>query len=237
MKSILKTLQTEPCRPHEINENEIETFSDYTHLQRYNPAVDLFTIPELENHKNLELPSKYKIDSWESLDSPKIWNTIRICNNELEKCKTFVKVIHLLNPIDMIKEKYICPEHPLIPQSENTWKKTLQKLHSHNNQAYVDTVANFVLSRFRELNLTPHCIFYYGSTTGISKSYQYNISNEYDSYRQCRWFWNGMKSHRARLTVTRCDTPGFDEIYKDITTCPFNDEIELEPIDVEIVDI
>ena len=237
MKSILKTLQTEPCRPHEINENEIETFSDYTHLQRYNPAVDLFTIPELENHKNLELPSKYKIDSWESLDCPKIWNTVRSVNNELEKCKTFVKVIHLLNPIDMIKEKYICPEHPLIPQSENTWKKTLQKLHSHNNQAYVDTVANFVLSRFRELNLTPHCIFYYGSTTGISKSYQYNISNEYDSYRQCRWFWNGMKSHHARLTVTRCDTPGFDEIYRDITTCPFDDEIELEPIDVEIVDI
>ena len=242
MKSVLKTLQTEPCRVHEVNENELQTFSGYTHLQRYNPAIDLFTIPELETHKNLELPSKYQINSWISQDVPKIWNTTRTCNNESEECKTFIKVIHLLNPIDMIKEKYICPEHPLIPQSENTWKKTLQKLHSHNNQAYVDTVANFVLSRFRELNLTPHCIFYYGSTTGISKLYQYNISNEYDTYRQCRWFWKGMKSHNARLTISNnYDIPNFDVIHKEITTCPFNDddlsEIELEPIVADVEDI
>ena len=136
----------------------------------------------------------------------------------------------------MIKEKYTCPEHPLIPQSENTWKRTLQKLHNHNNQAYVDTVANFVLSRFRELNLTPHCVFYYGSLTGISKSYQYDISNEYDSYRQCRWFWKGMKSHSARLTISRSDEeiPNFNEIYKEITTCPFEDENEDETCSVEL---
>jgi hypothetical protein len=58
------------------------------------------------------------------------------------------------------------------------------------------------LVAFRELNLTPHCVFYYGATTGISKKYQYNISKEYDTYRQCRWFWKGMKSHSARLTVS-----------------------------------
>jgi hypothetical protein len=213
-------------------------------LQRYHPAIDLFKIPDsVYSQKNLELASKYQIHSWMSSDSPKIWNTVRTHHSEsntseYENCKTFVKVIHLLNPIDMIKEKYTCPEHPLIPQSENTWKKTLQKIHNHNNQAYVDTVANFVLSRFRELNLTPHCIFYYGSATGISKSYQYNISNEYDSYRQCRWFWTGLTSHNANLTVINNEEiQDFDELYKEIVTCPFDDDVsdvELDIIDVEM---
>ncbi len=249
MKAVLQTLQNQPCREREISENEKTNFSNYLYLQRYHPALDIFKIPEsVFSHKNIELSSKYYIDSWNSPDesNPKIWNTIRSSESSpLESCKTFVKTIHLLNPIDLIKEKYIIPEHPLLPQSENTWKKTLTKLHNHNNQAYVDTVANFVLSRFRELDLTPHCVYYYGATTGISKKYQFNISQEYDTYRQCRWFWKGMKSHSARLTVIKGDAdieeiPDFEEIYKDITTCPFDDEsdeeIDLEPIITEIND-
>ena len=250
MKAVLQILQNQPCRERDISENEISNFSNYLHLQRYHPALDIFKIPESSlSHKNIELPSKYYIDSWIKPDElrAKIWDTTRRCYSNSddtivsEPCKTFVKTVHLLNPIDLIKEKYIVPEHPLLPQSENTWKKTLTKLHSHNNQAYVDTVANFVLSRFRELNLTPHCIHHYGATTGISKSYQFNISQEYDTYKQCSWFWKGMKSHSARLTVIRGDKdiediPNFEEIYKEITTCPFDDNdnncetSELEPI-------
>lgn len=253
MKPVLQTLQNQPCRERDISENEKSTFSNYLHLQRYHPALDIFKVPEsILSHKNIELPSKYHIDTWNEQDetNPKIWNTTRTSDNSTttEPCKTFVKSVHLLNPIDLIKEKYIVPEHPLLPQSENTWKRTLTKLHSHNNQAYVDTVANFVLSRFRELNLTPHCILYYGATTGISKKYQMNISLDYDTYRQCRWFWNGMKSHSARLTIIRGDAdiediPNFEDIYKEITTCPFEDdeeddenEIELEPIPSNIPD-
>lgn len=245
MKAVLYTLQNQSCRERDIEENEINTFSDYLHLQRYHPALDIFKIPESAlTHKNVELPSKYYIKSWGTQDetNPKIWNSIRTTDDiTSEPTRTFVKSVHLLNPIDLIKEKYIIPEHPLLPQSENTWKKTLTKLHSHNNQAYVDTVANFVLSRFRELDLTPHCIFYYGAATGISSKYQFNISQEYDTYRQCRWFWKGMASHSARLTVIRGDAdiediPNFDEIYKEVTTCPFEDsesdasDVELEPI-------
>ena len=246
MKSVLQTLQNQPCREREIGENEKETFSNYLHLQRYHPALDIFKIPESSlSHKNLELSSKYHIASWSNQDetNQKIWNTTRTIygSTTSEPCKTFIKTVHLLNPIDLIKEKYTIPDHPLLPQSENTWKKTLLKLHSHNNQAYVDTVANFVLSALRENNLTPHCVLYYGAATGISKKYQYNISLEYDTYRQCRWFWKGMKSHSARLTVISGDAdveeiPNFEEIYKDITSCPFEDtdsevsEIELEPV-------
>jgi len=244
MKAVLKELQTEPCRTHNISTSDEEAFSNYTHLQRYNPALDLFSIPDsVLSHKNLELPSMYQIDSWTSQDKPKFWKATRHRSTDpatSEPCEVFTKIVHLLNPIDMIKEKYVCPEHPLLPQSEKTWKSTLLKLHSHNNQAYVDTTANFILSRFRELDLTPHCILYYGSFTGISKSYQYNITNEYDTYRQCRWFWKGMESHSAKITLQR-DTnageiPNYDELYKEITTCPFDEDEELEETLEERVD-
>jgi hypothetical protein len=75
MKSVLKTIQSEPCRVHEVTDNEMSTFSNYIHLQRYHPAIDLFKLPELESHKNLELPSKYNIDTWHSQDDNKFWNT------------------------------------------------------------------------------------------------------------------------------------------------------------------
>lgn len=194
----------------------------------------------------MELPSHYQIIQWISSDAAhsKRWSALRMPVSSAssdpvdpEPCEVFVKTIHLLNPIDIIKEKYICPEHPLLPQREKTWKSTLLKLHSHNNQAYVDAVANFVLSRFRELNLTPHCILYYGSYTGISESYQYNITQEYDTYRQCRWFWKGMETHGAKLTVLQdgVSPEDMEEFYREITTCPFEEEsdseIELEPLD------
>ena len=52
MKSVLQTLQNQPCREREIGENEKETFSNYLHLQRYHPALDIFKIPESsETHK------------------------------------------------------------------------------------------------------------------------------------------------------------------------------------------
>jgi hypothetical protein len=249
MEVVLEELQNAPCRLREVSDNEKTTFSDCNFLQRYIPALDLFTIPESTgSHTILELPSKYIIREWKTKnpENDKIWKTIRsqIGEETGEETQTFVKTIHLLNPIEVLKEKFTCPLHPLLPQVKNPWMNTLLKLHNPNNQAYVDTVANFILSRFRELDLTPHCVYYYGATTGICNKYQYNISTEYDTYRQCKWFWRGIKSHGARLTVLKGDLEDsnieeFDEIYKEITTCPFDTteedddsitEVEIEPV-------
>ena len=245
LRSILKKLQKDPCRNRELTDNEKESFSTYSHIQRYYPALDIFTIPEsVLSKKNTELPTRYHIERWDSQETPKIWNAVRkeVGTDGTEPCKVFTKIVHLLNPVDMIKEKYVCPEHPLLPQSEKTWKQTLLKLHSHNNQAYVDAVANYVLSRFRELDLTPHCILSYGACTGISKSYQFVISPEYESYRQCRWFWKGMQSHSARLTLVNHtendvrEDPQFIDFYKEITTCPFeNLDVDSESDDESII--
>jgi hypothetical protein len=251
MRAVLKTIKGEPCCSREVSDNERDTFSNYTFLQRWYAALNQFVIPDTSSsYKHIELPTKYKINRWVSQDeeNPKIWNALRSVRElkmhstsedkketiefldpadpeDVEPCTVFTKIVHLLNPIDVMKNSYVCPEHPLLPQKEDVWKNTVNKIHSSNNQAYVDAVANYVLSRFRELDLTPHCVLSYGSYTAISKSYQFNISNEFESFRQCRWFWKGMESHHARITLlNKSDNPEFDEFYKQITTCPFDDE-------------
>ena len=183
MKHVIKELHNQPCRVRDITENEKSTFAGFGHLQRYHPALELFNVKELISLQFADLPSKYVVDSWDTADdvNKRIWNVTRrnmtadkaksvvaIADTEppiLESDRAFVKVIHLIDPIDILKEKYSYPEHQLIPHYEPTWKNTLLKLHSHNNQAYVDTVANFVLSRFKELDLCPHLPLFYGALT------------------------------------------------------------------------
>ena len=245
MKAALRTLRQQPCRSHEVTENEKRTFENYPYLQRYHPAIERFPVPDFVScQTHAALSSTYYIDTWLSKEEThsKIWNTLRTnLQGDKEESKTFVKVVHLLDPIDVIKDKYTCPVHPLLPQSGSSWKDTLMKLQSYNNQAYVDNVANFVLSRFRERNVTPNCILYYGSSSGISTSYPFNISNEFSTYRQCRWFWKGMKAKGARLSVSKPETDientNFDEIYKEITTCPFNEEDEEDTEDIEDIEL
>jgi hypothetical protein len=241
MKSALRKLRNQPCRVHPISENEQQTFSTIQHLQRYHPAIDRFPLPDVCIHPTqLALPSQYYIQTWNMPieNHSKIWSTIRTSEHgSAESCHTFVKTVHLLDPINLIKEEYTYPKHPFLPQVSSTWKDTVDKIHCHHNQAYVDNVANFIVSRFRELDLTPHCVLYYGCSTGISSSYTFNISSEFSTYRQCRWFWKGLENHGAKIVVSKPEEDdmisNFDEICKDITTCPFDDEefnIELETL-------
>jgi hypothetical protein len=117
MKAVIKSLLRDPCRSRDLSENEKESFATYSHLQRYYPALDLFTIPDSTlSHKNTELPTKYRIHEWlnQEKDNAKFWKATRIIHQTdieadaplPEECNVFTKIVHLLNPVDILKEKY-----------------------------------------------------------------------------------------------------------------------------------
>lgn len=247
MKRVISDILQIPCRIEEITENEKNAFAQYSHLQRYHPGLDKFLDDDTLWRKMSALPTRYIIKEWKDKTNDH-WNcgrvdtamrsrgsssqdsltTVQDVSETLEPVKVFVKVIHLLDPIGILRQEYMTPEHPLLPQGKKAWQNTLQKLHSPNNQAYVDTVANYVLSKFRERDLTPHCTLAYGSTTGIASSYKYKISEDFKSYRQCRWFWRGLKSHGARLQILKdnqdvTNDPDFHEFYEELLKSPFDD--------------
>lgn len=230
------------CRARELTEEERQALPHYEHLQRYFPALDVFRTPSPDSTSTstststLELPSRYYLKNLHSDDpcssTTRYFHALRVdshsTENKDEPCNVFMKVVHLIHPIDRIQENYTAPSHPLLPSS-SAWTKTISKLHHRNNQAYVDTIANYVLSRYRERDLLPHFVLYYGAYTGISQSYRYNLTCEYDSYRQYRWFWKGIKAHQSRLTLMASadqrKQTWFQRLYYDITRPPVEEEL------------
>lgn len=247
MRQFISKIQKEECRESiHLSENVKTTFSNCSFMQTYHPGMDMFNIPESTPKNKSEFPSLYTISEWSDPIQKRIWKAVRTntSNTNKEECNVFVKTTHLLDPIRLIREEYSCPEHPLLPQGERAWKTTLQKLHSQNNQAYIDATINYILSRFREADLTPHCVLYYGAYTGISNTYNYCISGEYASYRQCRWFWKGMHIHGAILHVMKDNEnidkdSEFSEKYNSMFGCPygsFSSMVDLHPSREEICD-
>jgi hypothetical protein len=233
MLSIVKSIKKEVSRECTISENDRTSFSTIDHIQRYNPMLELFPLPEnIGNKLHLELPSMYQVSEWIEQYKPNFWKATRKTSTgtDVEPCEVYTKIVHLLNPIDLLKERYIQPAHPFLPQVTSQWKETVQRVHSQNNQAYIDYTLNYILSRFREMDLTPHTVLFYGSFTGISSKYKFNITNEYDTYRNCRWFWDGVKERRATIVVNEEVS---EEIYNEIITPPFDEdeEVEVDPFD------
>jgi hypothetical protein len=231
MKRVVSDIVNAVCKPRDITDDERTVFSQYTHLQRYHPGLDKFPSKRSDESHDRDdaFPLRYSLTRWNRQpgnESPNHYQCERsdILHKDAsgEQVNVFVKIIHLLDPISMLREEYMTPAHPLLPQGERAWRTTLQKLHSPNNQAYVDTIANHILSRFRELDMTPHCTLSYGSLTGIAEMYKFRISDDFSSYRQCRWFWRGMKRHGAKLNVLKDNENITDsEEYAQYFTSPF----------------
>jgi hypothetical protein len=201
MKAFLERVRNASCREYPIGDISGIYMNNYTFVQNFFPGIELLQKSNgFSEHS--ELPSRFQISSLLNQEDDKIWKGVlldTINNNSVEE-NIFIKSIHLLNPISMLRNEYVIPPHALIPQSRTlSWKSTLLQIHKPNNQAYVDALANYVLGCFRDEDLTPHCIRYYGSKTAIAEKYRYNISDEYETYSQTRWFWKGIKKYNVNI--------------------------------------
>jgi len=171
------------------------------------------------------LPHPYTIIDWKDASGCIRPVTLQDESGTLVEGRAFVKTVHLLDPIGLLHDEYMNPSHPLLPQGKASWKQTLLKLHSKSNQAYVDAVASYAIGMFRHAGMTPHGVISYGSMTGIADTYSYSITDEYKSYRNCRWFWNGLATNEARLSVKKGDVdvmadPDYADLVKEHFTCP-----------------
>ena len=235
MKATLQEIMKERCRSESISEADKDAFPHVGHLQRYHPGLEAWDLSDVSSKAEAALPHPYQIVEWktkEELDG-RIFNVVLTdSSNNRTDGKAFIKTVHLLDPITLIRNEYKIPSHPLLPVGEGGWKTALLKLHSASNQAYVDAVASFIIGQLRYRGLTPHGCMSYGSFTGIAQNYRYKVTDEYDSYRNARWFWRGIKTHGASLEIEKdgflLDGSGaeMNELLGDYFKCPFNFEDE-----------
>jgi hypothetical protein len=122
---------------------------------------------------------------------------------EIQDISGFMKVTHLLDPISWLRGKYGIEDASGAVSffKEAPTEKIREKLNNHMNQAYVEAVASYSLSKLREGDVSPHFHYFYGAFRGISETYSYNISDVFASYRHCRWFWDHQETGIFELSV------------------------------------
>ena len=119
----------------------------------------------------------------------------------------FCKITHLLDAYKMIQGNYPMSQHPALPAPGKKSAKVYSKIHDPHNQAYVDAVACYMLSKFREADHSPHFSLFYGAYLAIAKQYYYNITEDFPDIRFDSWFWKKQKEGIFKLVGFEGDVP------------------------------
>ena len=215
----------------------------FSTLQTYFPTLGkLFRITK-HHAKQIWLDSAYRMVS---LD---ISGTSGACEVELVENKdsseedssgvrrpAFLKVTHLLDPIRWMKGEYSIPQNAGLPGHSKTWASASTKLQDQSNQAYVESIASYALGRIRDAGLSPHFNQFYGAFCATADIYRYNLTEDFQSFRNTRWFWHGQNRGLYKLHVTDARNSGKavpQDVLDDILREPSELDSETESSDEE----
>jgi len=107
--------------------------------------------------------------------------------------QAYCKVTHLLDPTRSLQNYYT--------NAEKGQKRREKKLENPTNQAYIDGLANYLLGQLRERGISPHFCLSYGAYKASAGTYRYNITEDYESYRKYRVFWERRRAGLFALHV------------------------------------
>jgi len=169
----------------------------YKSLQTFFPTLTkLFRMTKCNLQDEIWLDQQWRVQSIDCSGTAgactvALSNNSDLSNSVVETCPAFLKVTHLLDPIQWIHGCYSLPKENGLPWHHKAWSKTWQKLQDPGNQAYIETVASYALGRLRESGTSPHFNTFYGAFCARADTYRYNLTDDYMSYRHERWFWRG----------------------------------------------
>ena len=205
--SLLRGIQlpSPKCMKIELDDS-LKKLKHYKNLETYIPPFKtLFNSSE----KNITFDNSYIIKNIVIENDESIKGNCKI--NVLEKSEektidAYLKVTHLVDPIRIL---------------QNDEKVDIvSKIGNPMNQAYVESVASYALGKLRKENISPHFNIFYGAFTSIAETYNFNISDEIQSYRMYKWFWNNVENNTVSIFVDSDDKEGAKEIYDEIMIKP-----------------
>jgi hypothetical protein len=191
----------------------LERVRGFSSLQTYFPTLGkLFRITKHQS-KQIWLDSPYRIVGLDISGTSGACEVELINNTEEEnppgfKRPAFLKVTHLLDPIRWMKGEYSLPQQAGLPGHSKTWSSASTKLQDVANQAYVECVASYALGRIRDAGISPHFNEFYGGFCATADIYRYNLTEEFQSFRNTRWFWHGQKRGLYSLHVSDAKVSG-----------------------------
>jgi hypothetical protein len=221
-----------------VGEDLKDSLIGYNGIQAYVPIME--TIWKLHSEQPGQwFGSKYRINSFrdgvddidagdEAEDVPVEPNATVELNDtkggaDKQEVRAHMKICHLLNPIHFLEGRYSFPKFNKLPWHDKPYRSAIQKLQSPFNQAYVDTLAMYLLGKLAEDDISPHFLPFYGAVTAIAEEYIYNITDDYPSYRNEPWFWRGLKNKGIPFSIKNKYDPSEsvpEEVVEAITTPP-----------------
>jgi hypothetical protein len=183
----------------------------YKSLQTFFPTLTkLFRMGKWNLHDEIWMDQKWRVHSIDCSGTAGACNVSLQENSDLSGSvvrSAFLKVTHLLDPIQWIHGCYSLPKETGLPWHHKAWQKTWQKLQDPGNQAYVEAIASYALGRLRENDTSPHFNIFYGAFCARAETYRYNLTDDYFSYRHERWFWKGHERDLFKFHVVNAIDP------------------------------
>ncbi len=221
----------------------------FSALQTYFPTLGkLFRITK-HHSKRIWLDSKYRITSLDISGTSGACEVELVENTDLSgedvpgiKRPAFLKVTHLLDPIRWMKGEYSIPQKAGLPGHSKTWATASTKLQDLANQAYVESIASYALGKLRDAGLSPHFNQFYGAFCATADIYRYNLTEEFQSFRNTRWFWHGQNRGLYKLHVTDSKNTNnvvpqhvLDDILREPSELDSETESSEEEVDVDSI--
>lgn len=201
------TLPNPTFRKVELS-SSLQSMKHYSNLESTIPPMK--QIFNIKNENNILFDNEYIIHNIQFTEDNTIKGNCKLntmYKNNLIAVDSYLKVTHLLDPIYFIKKKYT--EESKKEKLENSW-----------NQAYVETMASYALGKLKEQDVSPHFNIFYGAYTSVADKYSYNISDEVESYRMYRWFWDGIESETMNIEIEGDDEVINAELMSEIMVKP-----------------
>ena len=174
----------------------IEKYFKLHNYQTYFPAMTFWE--DFQNnsysHQLFTLDSKYQLASLERPSDKKDSNLVFLGylkkkgskDIQSQKQEIYFKVNPILEPVQTMMNKYHQPMGVSLPNVFDYM--TNKKINNPNNFSYVETLFYYLSSQLVETGKCPAFPYFYGSYIGIMESYQQNITDDYQSIKNCSWF-------------------------------------------------
>jgi len=199
-------------------------FFNMNDLQIYNPIFSLyFHIFNTKNsHKCIDIKRRYYIHEITDIIKFKYYHSNCLLqstiydskNSRIFKEEIFCKIIPLLEPIYFIKNNYnnSVKRNPLLPSNYNA--NTFEKINNMNNTAFIDSFFSYIVSELTQNDILPNFALFYGSVNGVMKKYNYDISEDYYSFKNEGWFNKNIGSN-FKLDIYESDSDDSDSCDSD----------------------
>lgn len=162
-------------------------------IQTYYPGLDILfdenIHTNIKHNKTLTLSHNSIHNIIDRCEKPRHY----IASLSDSQVEVFCKKVHILDPFEKMKGAYdVSPtiiNNIALPCSTNFYT-LYDDITSQTNQAYIDALVGTLLSFLTEHKYSPHFPTIYNTFAGVCSNYRYDITQDYETLRYHKWFWN-----------------------------------------------